>query len=295
MIPQIWIYLYSCPALPTNSLSFMLWIAVLLSQCRMLKLKHIRKAKETDLFWVWGSNSDWLTEMSVQCKYDFLGAPPPSTPPTVIHASNYSAFITMLTLKCIGGERKKRTPFDFEGQIVTDISYVSSVQIQYLRRGWEHRSRWWQPVGERGEQLIILGRCRQKSVEKENILKNEKMNPGWSWGKTYFGVKSHIMVHWRYLANTSKQIYDDQANSAAFGFQDITFNSRNLLPVFYALDKFNYIKDEKVISSDIWVQQIWWISFSQKLFYVFVAVTWVTHRSSESCYLSIWCQTPDQH
>ena len=84
------------------------------------------------------------------------------------------------------------------------------------------------------------------------------MNPGWSWGKTYFGVKSHIMVHWRYLANTSKQIYDDQANSAAFGFQDIIFNSRNLLPVFYALDKFNYIKDEKVISSDIWVQQIWW-------------------------------------
>ena len=79
----------------------------------------------------------------------------------------------MLTLKCIGGEPKKQTPFDFEGQIVTDISYVSSVQIQYLRQGWEHRSRWWQPVGERGEQLIILGRCRQKSVEKENILKIE--------------------------------------------------------------------------------------------------------------------------
>ena len=67
----------------------------------------------------------------------------------------------------------KRTPFDFEGQIVTGTSYVSSVQIQYLRQGWEHRSRWWQPVGERGEQLIIVGRCRQKSVEKENILKNE--------------------------------------------------------------------------------------------------------------------------
>ena len=96
----------------------------------------------------------------------FLEAPPPSTPPTFIHASNYSAFITML--KCIGGEPKKRTPFDFEGQIVTDISYVSSVQIQYLRQGWEHRSRWWQPVGERGEQLIILGRCRQKRRERVN-------------------------------------------------------------------------------------------------------------------------------
>ena len=63
------------------------------------------------------------------------------------------------------GSRRNGPLFYFEGQIVTDISYVSSVQIQYLRQGWEHRSRWWQPVGERGEQLIIVGRCRQKSEE----------------------------------------------------------------------------------------------------------------------------------
>ena len=174
MIPQIWIYVYSCPALPTNSLSFMLWIAVLLSQCRMLKLKP-KKAKETDLFWVWGSNSDWLTEMSVQCKYDFFGSTATLYPTNLHSCFKLQCFYHNANIEMYrwSGERKKRTPFDFEGQIVTDISYVSSVQIQYLRQGWEHRSRWWQPVGERGEQLIILGRCRQKSVEKENILKNE--------------------------------------------------------------------------------------------------------------------------
>ena len=36
---------------------------------------------------------------------------------------------------------------------------------------------------------------------------------------------SHILVHWRYLANTSKQIYVGQTNSAAFGSWDVIFLS----------------------------------------------------------------------